>query len=493
MAHHFVAGESALWAQRDGPNTLPIYLGCHAIGDIDQPEGDVEIIYCPDPSGPNRFQAVGSLQGAAGAITTTVTTDVTDELDELERAKCPFTLFIHMSVSGRRDVFDQFDRTFVFENARITSRGITGVSALSAEDNTRSQMTFDISAESLLRLLEPIISTQTNIETSDISDITFCNEERCRTSEDVAQDSCQVGFAATLAPTGSPSTTANVLYTSNGGSWSATGADPFAATEDISGIECFELGRDSIRVIVARGTADVANPAEIAYSDDNGVNWTAIDVGSTNGQYAPTRFSLHAINRYNIFLGTNDGYIYKSIDAGLTWAAIESAGIHSGAWNAIRFIDENVGWAGGAANILAKTLDGGASWSTVTGPTAEAASAVTVVEVLDRNRVWVGYSSGRLYYTLDGGTTWSERAFTGSGVGQIRDIKFLSENQGYLATDNASPLGKVHWSVNGGYTWAALTTPTNAGLNVLALCDAWSFFVCGNAYGGEGYIAKGAI
>ena len=34
MAHHFVAGEGALFAQIDGPNTIPVYLGCHQIGDV---------------------------------------------------------------------------------------------------------------------------------------------------------------------------------------------------------------------------------------------------------------------------------------------------------------------------------------------------------------------------------------------------------------------------------------------------------------------------
>jgi photosystem II stability/assembly factor-like uncharacterized protein len=493
MPVHFVSGQGSLWAQRNGPNTEPIYLGCHQLGDVDQPEGDVELIYCPDPSGPSRFKVVGSVQGAAGAITTSITTDVTDELDELERAKCPFTLFAHMSKSGRKDVFPNFDRTFVFTNVRITNRGISNLVARTPDDNSRSEQSFDISSEALLRLKEPSINRQSIAETSHINDITFCNDETCRTDEQSAQAVAQLGFAATDAPAGSPGVTANVLKTTNGSTWTATASDPFAAAENIIGVECFDLGRDTTRVVVARGTTDASNPAEIAYSDDNGTTWSNVNVGSTNAEYAPTRFSLFAYDRNNIYLGTQAGRIYFSGDAGLSWEAVENQVIHSGAWNVINFVDQNVGWAGGAANILARTVDGGTGWSVITGPSAEAANAVTTIEVLDRNRVWVGYDSGNLYYTNDGGVNWGTRSFTGTGIGQVRDVKFFNDSLGFLATNNASPLGTVHWTIDGGYTWSTLTTPTNAGINMLYVADEWTVFAAGEAQGGTGYIAKGTV
>lgn len=494
MSHTFVAGEGALWAQINGPNTIPVYLGCHAVGDVDQPSGDIELIYCPDPSGPSRFKVVGSVKGAAGAITTTVTTDVTDELDDLERVStCPFTLFVHMSKSGRKDVFTNFDRSFVFLNAQITSRGLSGLSARIPDDNTRSEQTFDLSSEALIRAFEPTIARQTVTETSNVNDITFCNDESCRTEEDAAQAVCQVGFAVTDAPAGSASVTANVLYTSNGSTWAATSSDPFAVTENIIAVECFEVSRDDTRVIVARGTADAGNPAEIAYSDDNGTTWTAVDVGSTNGQYAPTRFSLFALDRNNIWLTTHNGYIYISQDAGLTWTAQESGSITSSAWNAIYFADADVGFVGGASNAMARTIDGGDTWSSITGPAARAGDAVICVHVLDRNRIWVGYDSGHLYYTLDGGSNWSARSFTGSGVGDVRDIEFYNELVGFMITDNASPVGTVHWTIDGGYTWQTMTTPTNVGLNSIFVCNEWNFFVAGEAQGGTGFIAKGTV
>lgn len=489
MATHFTAGMGALWAQINGGNSQPLFLGCHQIGDIDQPEGDIELIQCPDPAGVNRFRTVGSIKGAPGAITTSVTTDITDELDHLERVNCPFNLFIHLIKAGRRDVFTNFDRTFVLTNATITNRGLSGLSSRTADDNARSEQTFDLSAEQLLRLVEQSMNRQSISETQAITDITFCNDQQCRTDDQIARAACEVGFAVTEAATG---VTANVLYTSNGATWTASAADPFAADEDIIGVECFELSRDSTRVIVARGTTDAGTPLEIAYSDNNGASWTVVEVGAVDGAFAPTRHSLFALDRNNIWVGTDEGYLYKSSDGGLTWVAQQSGGITTAAINAIRFVDENVGWFVGAGNIIARTLDGGDSWSAITGPSAQSAAAATVVEVLDRNRVWVGYGDGDLYYTLDGGVTWSTRSFSGSGVGQVRDIKFLNEALGYMLTNNASPLGVVHWTIDGGYTWASLTTPTNSGLNTIVLCDQWNFYVAGQANSATGFIAKGS-
>lgn len=490
MAYHFQAGEGALWAQIEGPNTKPVYLGCHQIGDIDEPQGDVELIYCPDPSAPNRFEVVGSTVGAAGAVTTTVTTDVTDELDWLERVRCPFTLFIHMVESGRKDVFTNYSRSFILRNARITTRGLSNLAARTPDDNGRSEQTFDLSGEDILRIVDLTISRQSISETANIVDITFCNEQRCRTDEVQALDSCQTGFAATDAPSGSPAATAEVLVTTNGATWTAAGAAPFAAGSPISAIACFELGRDEVRVVAARGDED-GGPLDIAYSDDSGATWTEVTVGSDNDEMVPTRHSMFIMDRNNAWIGSDDGRIFYSEDACLTWTVQEDQVIHTGEWNCIEFVDENVGWAAGASNIVAKTTDGGTSWSAVTGPNA-GQDAISI-EVFDRNRVWLGYGDGTLWYTLDAGVTWTQRTFTGSGSGELRDVYFLNDQYGYILHNTASPVGSVKYTIDGGYSWLTMTTPTNLGLNALWVCDLWSFFVVGNTQGGLGYIAKGAL
>lgn len=484
MPHTFLAGEMSLWAQRNGPNTEPVFLGCHAIGDVDQPAGDIELVYCPDPSGPNKFKVVASIQGTAGAITFTITTDVTDEIDELERVKCPFTLFAHASKRGRKDVFDNFDRTFIYTNVSITNRGLSGLVARTPEDQGRVEQSYDVSAEDELRLKEPTITRQSISETNAINDITFCNDFTCRTDEDVAQEACQEGFAVADAVAYG---TANVLYTSNGGTWAAT-TDPFGADENPIAVECFAFGRDTVRAIVANGSTSGA-PAEIAYSDDNGVTWTTVNVSAGNTTFA-TRHGLFALNQYDIWAALANGYIYHSDDAGVSWDAQEAGVINSGAWNAIQFVNDDDGWVVGAANEIARSIDGGTTWSAITGPSAEAGIAAISLAVIDQNRAWVGYADGTLWYTNDGGANWSQRSFPGSGAGEVRDIKFFNESLGFLAANSAVPAGTVLWTINGGFSWSRLDANSNSGYNALFVCDEWNLFVAGEANAGTGYIAK---
>lgn len=125
--------------------------------------------------------------------------------------------------------------------------------------------------------------------------------------------------------------------------------------------------------------------------------------------------------------------------------------------------------------------------------------------MLDENRAWVGTSGGDLYKTVDGGTTWTLVPFSGSAVGAVRSIKFVDGTDGqvgYMTHDTAAALGRVFRTVDGGATWdRTLTvgngsigaTPTNSGLNALAVCNANGFFAVGNANGGTTFVVKGAV
>ena len=492
MATHFTAGMGALWVQVDGPNTQPVYLGCHQLGDIEEPQGDVELIYCPDPSAPNRFKVVGSVQGAAGSVTSSLTTDVTDDLDYLERVLCPFPLYVNMIKSGRKDVFTNFDRAFVLTGARITSKGLTALAARTPDDNTRSEQSFDLSGESLLRFVVLELSRQSTSEANGMFDITFCNEQTCRTDEDVAQAACETGYIACAAAGGG---TANVMRTVNGSTWAPCAADPFAADEDVIAVECFETGRDAVRVVVARGTTDASNPPEIAYTDDSGATWTAVDVGSDNTEFVQFQHAMYAHDRNAIWLGTDKGVLYKSEDAGLTWTQVDDGTLLGGEGvNSIHFCDADVGFVAGDANAFARSLDGGDSWSAITGPAAGV--VLNVVFCLDRNRVWVGTAGGELWYSNNGGTTWAERSFTGTGVGMVNDIKFMNDHVGYLAKNVAVPANggsTIQYTIDGGYTWTALTTPENDGLNSVWLCDLWNVYCVGAAESATGFIGKGIV
>lgn len=489
MSHTFVAGEASLWVQRNGPNTEPQYLGCHETGDITIPYGDVTLFYCPDPAGTGKFIVRGSVQNAPGNITTTVISDYTDELDELERAQFPMTLFVHKVKRGRRDSFVNRDRSVVLVNARITQRTITGLSSRSPDNNNRSENSYDITAEAVIE--DALFTTlrHTLTEANAINGIRFSNVAQPRTSDSVARESGEEGWAVCDAGSG---VTANVLHTTNGASWAATSADPFGADEHIFGITTFDVSRDVTRVLVGRGVTDASNPPEIAFSDDEGATWTLVNLGATNADFVAGRHGIFSADPSNIFVVTDLGIIYKSADGGVSWTAKEAGVITSGAaWLAIHFADSQVGWVGGETNFIARTIDGGESWSAVTGPSGKSSDNIISIVSFDRNRAWVGYADGELFYTLNGGVTWSQRSFTGTGTGSVKALAFLNDLYGFLLHDNGTPLGSVHKTIDGGYTWEKITIPTNSGLNDIFIADNYKFFIAGEANASTGFIAKG--
>jgi photosystem II stability/assembly factor-like uncharacterized protein len=485
---YFVAGEGALWIQPDGPNTKPQFLGCHELGDVTIPKGTLNLMYCPDPSKPKAYKVVGSYRSAPGAITTSIEVLMSKVADYLERVDCPVPIFIHKVECGRKDVFAAYQRSVVLVDAEVTSRGLSGMVSRDPDAEGESMQNFDIEAQDYFDAFGLSIERQSTTETEALNDIHFCGDEICEGDCGEAQSICELGYAVGDAAAGSPSNQANVLETEDGSTWAATSTNPFGAAEDIAAVSCFSIGGGNTRILVGRGSTDAGNPAEIAYSDDGGATWTNVNVGSVNGQYFMGRDSIFVLDIYNIWAVTSGGYIYFSGDGGATWTAQESGVITAGDYYGISFANADDGFAVAAADIIARTVDGGATWSAVTA-TGGAGDLLTV-KTISQLRAWVGDDEGDLYFTKDGGTTWTSRSFSGSGSGEVRDIEFYNDYVGALIHNSATPVGSVHVTIDGGYTWQAITTPTNTGLNSIFICSPYLMYAVGEVQGSTAVILK---
>jgi photosystem II stability/assembly factor-like uncharacterized protein len=315
-------------------------------------------------------------------------------------------------------------------------------------------------------------------ETEDVTGISVCGEERCEGDCGNAQTSGDSLFVATKALTGSAANTADVLSYAAGGAFAATAADPFAGGEDIQGIVCFKVGRDSTRVLVARGTTDAGNPAEIAYSDNGGATWTSVDVGSTNAEFVAGAHALFALDRYHIWLGTNTGRIYFSADAGVSWAVQENAVISATAIMGISFIDVLSGFAVFTGGLVAKCSDG-EIWSTAT---TSGNATCTDIHAISSYVAWVTGASG-MYFTKDAGVSWTKRNSYATAA-----VDFMDELFGMAVGSAAS--GLIYNTINGGYDWSTLPAIANSGLLDVSIVSSKLAYVTGKANGSTGFIAK---
>lgn len=470
----------ALWILPNGPNTRPEYLPCHDLEDIQENRGSSTLIQCIDATG--QYRSLDTTLDAPELATFQLSTFIGKVADFIETVKCPFPLIVNLRTCGRADSFENYDRSYIVQAQRITTVTLSGL--VRKDEDVAAMHTFDVEAfPDILRIFRLTPLNESVSESADITDVTFLDDPSCWDSCGESNTGCSYGFATSRALGGSPSDIASVLLkTPTVGTWTPTAADPFAAGEDIAAVTVFKVGQNTTRILVARGTTDAGNPAEVAYSDDSGATWTNVNVGTTNGQYFVGAKSLISFNRYDIWGVTTGGYIYKSEDGGATWTAQESGVITSSNYYVIQFVPGNpsILYAGADDGTVSKTTNGGTTWGSTTA--APGSDGIVGLAVLSSDRVWVGDDTGHLFYTNDGGTTWNSRSYGGStGASRpVEDIVFPNDYVGFLV-QNVAGSGSLYKTINGGFSWELQTgMPTNTGFNAIYACDSNSVYLAAN-------------
>lgn len=458
----------ALFIQPDGPNTPVHYLGCVNLEDVSVPKGGITLLQCFEDG---EFVTKTFFEEAPGPITTTIGEWIGKRASVLETVRPPFGLYAQLRSSGKAGLLGNYDRGFTLNVAKITDQTVTGIAR--RNEDVAAEQTFAVAA------LPPLMAYQVNkgyrvsvTETEAINAIV------------AGDDDCEELLAVADAGYGAA---ANVIRRASETAQFAATTDPFTTAENIAAIIRVEIDADTTRYIVARGTTDVGNPAEIAYTDNNGTTWTTVNVGAQNGAIFIGPHSLYAIDKSHIWGVTDDGYIYFSDDGGESWTAQESGVIHSNAYNAVYFADELTGMAVGESDIVAITSDGGLTWSAATAPGNTAG-----LDVVTNNGAfwWVGDDSGSLWYSDDHGSTWTERAgWTGSGSGVVTTVAFMDEYRGFLVRTSGGS-STVLYTFTGGAEWFTVPVPTNSGINHLIICGERLAYAVGEAQGTTGFVLK---
>ena len=333
------------------------------------------------------------------------------------------------------------------------------------------------------------LSARTLAEPDGISDIAFI-KDACDDAS-VQYDPGDNGYAVTDTIVGSPTGDADVWYTSNGGeAWANTSdATPFGAAEDISSVAV--LGeKDNHRVIVARGSTDVANPAEIAYADVSTmgtVSWVLVDVGAVSGQFINYMFWLDWGHLYAV---TNDGYVYLSTNGGVTWTSKLTTGVVN--LTDIGALADGTVWVTGASNTVYFSESFGDSWTIKTGPTDGAGDSNDTVYVSPDGTVFIGNDAGEVYGSYDDGKTWTTLPLQGITATEVKRIRGADDTNIWAVANLSGGEGRVLRSTDGGATFLlwSLNIPTNSGLNALDVIDLNYVYVAGDPQGGTAFISK---
>jgi len=482
MSEDYFSGDmGSIWVQPDGPGTEPQYLGCHDMGDITEPGGDITKRYCPDRAGHGRWKVALTSQGVPADVTASITLYAGSTADYLQllankAAKCPFPVYVHQSTCGRKDVFLAYEAGTLLQNCRITSRTKTNFAQREGAD--AAEITFELSADNPQTEYWPLrMSKLTTTEAQDLMDIALCGEDRCSGPCGDAEE-----YGDEYMATSEATALGEVVISVDAGATNTIVAGPAAwlITENISSVVCYSTGRDTVRHIIANGTTG-AGTAEVAYSDNAGTAWTVATVGATVGEFFPWNGCLFALDPYHIWGCTDTGAgaagnIYFSSDSGVTWT-LQATG--TDALNCVKFINETVGLCVGDTNEILLTTDGGASWSTITGPAAQNAVDALGCHIFDRNRFQVGYEDGELWRTLDGGATWTQLALPmpplGTAIDRVNSVDYIDDHNGVLAVKYsvaAALWGAIYRTFNGGQSWEVYSTDAAYDVGAIGMASA---------------------
>ena len=220
---------------------------------------------------------------------------------------------------------------------------------------------------------------------------------------------------------------------------------------------------------------------------------------------ASSTVSLAAIQRLDSRLGFVTGWtgtalgLAKTNDAGSTWRRIA---IPASRITALRFIDEQVGWAGALVErdvpqvachqaspgakpcrgVVLRTADGGGTWQEVLSIVTDGVMGdpIRQLQAVDGQRAWVlalapepcsAQCPTELRGTTDRGKTWTTLL-----RGAMTAVRFANASRGWLAITD--PMGAVDVRVtsDGGATWErGFHTATGAvvGLDAATAQIAW--------------------
>jgi photosystem II stability/assembly factor-like uncharacterized protein len=140
-----------------------------------------------------------------------------------------------------------------------------------------------------------------------------------------------------------------------------------------------------------------------------------------------------------------------------TWT-LQNSGV-TARLRGISAVSDTVAWAGGAANTILRTNDGGATWNRVNAPATDKLD-FRDIDALDERTAYVlsigNGAASRIYKTVDAGATW-ELQFTNQDQDAFFDaMAFWDADHGIAVSDSVGGRFVIITTEDGGRTWTPI-------------------------------------
>ena len=228
------------------------------------------------------------------------------------------------------------------------------------------------------------------------------------------------------------------------------------------------LSAVSPRVVWASGTGGT-----VIRTEDGGATWTRSTIPETDKLDFRDIDAVNERTAYVLSIGDGDASrIYKTTDAGRTWALQFRNADKQAFYDAMAFRDSRHGFAFSDSVdgrlVILETDDGGAHWSRISEglPAAQenegafAASGTNIA--IDGDRIWIATSRSRVIMSADNGRRWSAVSTpvpAGPSAG-LFSIAFASRDRGIVVGGDykaeAATADNAAVTSDGGRTWTVV-------------------------------------
>jgi hypothetical protein len=381
---------------------------------------------------------------------------------------CYLTAYV---LSGECESLASFDTAWsgyvkIYSGGLITDRSSNDDTDWESDDPAETELTLRLNSiypAGGISFGEKIAATIAR----EVTDITYASKVVCGQCGP-ANDGTNWIYAV---ETGAAGAAPIVHYSVDGGTtWATSSITPAANAEPIVAIRV--MGN---YLIALSAISQAATQGGYYYTTIN----TVTGVPSSSWVQVDTNFGATQEPRDMVVLSPREAYIVG--DGGNVWKLTD---VPSGpaAPSAVTSVDlarvaadpsgDTIVAVGASATVV-KSTNRGQTWAETT--TDPGAATLSAIAVMDRNRFWVGNASGVVYYTLDGGeTAWTTKALDVTPTA-IQDIKFPTEECGYIAY-TASSLGRIAATISGGYSWtlSSAIQPRLLGVNAAATTQRYN-------------------
>lgn len=199
-----------------------------------------------------------------------------------------------------------------------------------------------------------------------------------------------------------------------------------------------------------------------AYTSNGGTNWTQ------NNPSFPSTSGLKDItfNDNKLYvLGSSKGYIYKSLDDGVTWDSVffyDNTNVNqpaSPSYNYLSINGSNMAVVGANGHVTVSS-NSGSNWTNKNYSVNSGSNSYNSITMKSPSDIWLTSTGGigSLLHTTNAGVNWT--AIPSAHNVAIFQMDFPTTDTAFSCAGNIpGSIGQIAKSVNGGLNWSLLSNP----------------------------------